>query len=294
MKKHLVSLGLAGVLVGAALTAYAQHGEQQQAPVQQQRPPAAQAAPSGGAGNFGSNAPAANPFPDHPGREIVAVACKQCHGPNVFTQLRMGDKAWRAQIYDMVLRGAQIGPDDIEDALGWDGVAALGEMMNMPGVYGSDDTTHAMIGAVLDAGLPVTGHWSLHGWDDHRLHAYACAGVDSDHETVFCADALAKLRAGMWVQFREGSAWHDVAECVKALTDHGLDSRHALIVTDDMHPGTLARTGHRDVLVLQVRPAAFRAEPRIDPRWTGSFLHHDFNRDPFDLRQHLKTSAGAA
>jgi adenine deaminase len=140
--------------------------------------------------------------------------------------------------------GAEIGPDDIEEALGWDGVAALGEMMNMPGVYGSDDATHAMIGAVLDAGLPVTGHWSLHGWDDHRLHAYACAGVDSDHETVFCDDALAKLRAGMWVQFREGSAWHDVAECVKALTEHGLDSRHALLVTDDMHPGTLASTGH--------------------------------------------------
>lgn len=140
--------------------------------------------------------------------------------------------------------GARIGPDDIEDALGWDGVAALGEMMNMPGVYGSDDDTHAMIGAVLDAGLPVTGHWSLHGWDDHRLHAYACAGIDSDHETVHCADALAKLRAGMWVQFREGSAWHDVAECVKALTEHGVDSRHALIVTDDMHPGTLVATGH--------------------------------------------------
>src|SRR3954454_11642915 len=139
--------------------------------------------------------------------------------------------------------GAELGPDDIREALTWDGVAALGEMMNMPGVYGSDAATHAMIGAVLDAGLPVTGHWSLHGWDDHRLHAYACAGVDSDHETVFCADALAKLRAGMWVQFREGSAWHDVAECVKALTEHGLDSRHALIVTDDMHPGTLAATG---------------------------------------------------
>jgi adenine deaminase len=140
--------------------------------------------------------------------------------------------------------GAVLDADDIREALTWDGVAALGEMMNMPGVYGSDEGTHEMIGAVLDAGLPVTGHWSLHGWDDHRLHAYACAGVDSDHETVFCADALAKLRAGMWVQFREGSAWHDVAECVKALTVHGLDSRHALIVTDDMHPGTLATTGH--------------------------------------------------
>jgi adenine deaminase len=140
--------------------------------------------------------------------------------------------------------GAAIGPDDIEEALTWDGVAALGEMMNMPGVYGSDPATHAMIGATLDAGLPVTGHWSLHGWTDHRLHAYACAGVDSDHETVACDDALAKLRAGMWVQFREGSAWHDVAECVRALTERGADGRHALLVTDDMHPGTLVETGH--------------------------------------------------
>jgi adenine deaminase len=140
--------------------------------------------------------------------------------------------------------GAVLGVDDIRAALEWDGVAALGEMMNMPGVIESDPDTHAMIGAVLDAGLPVTGHWSLHGWTDHRLHAYAAAGIDSDHETVHCADALAKLRAGMWVQFREGSAWHDVAECVKALTEHGVDSRHALLVTDDMHPGTLASTGH--------------------------------------------------
>jgi adenine deaminase len=140
--------------------------------------------------------------------------------------------------------GAEIGPRDIEEALGWEGVAALGEMMNMPGVYGADEATHAMIGATLEAGLPVTGHWSLHGWTDHRLHAYACAGVDSDHECVFKEDALAKLRAGMWVQLREGSAWHDVAECARVLTEDGVDSRHALLVTDDMHPGTLARTGH--------------------------------------------------
>jgi cytochrome c5 len=117
MKKIIVSLALGGVLLGAALTAGAQEGQQKPA---QQQAPAAQAtpaAPGGGAGNFGSNVAAANPFPDHPGKEIVSVACTQCHGPNVFTQLRMGDKAWRAQIYDMVLRGAQIGPDDIDAAV---------------------------------------------------------------------------------------------------------------------------------------------------------------------------------
>jgi len=129
MQKIIGSLAVAGVILGAALTAGAQQAQQQ--PPQQQAP-AAQAAPGGGAGNFGSNAPAVNPFPDHPGREVVAVACTQCHGPNVFTQLRMNDKAWRAQIYDMILRGAQIGPDDIDTAVKYM-VASYGPGVPFPG-----------------------------------------------------------------------------------------------------------------------------------------------------------------
>ena len=140
--------------------------------------------------------------------------------------------------------GAVITPDDVREALRWEGVAALGEMMNMPGVFQSDADTHEMIGAVLDARLPVTGHWSLHGWRDHRLHAYAAAGVDSDHETVLREDGLAKLRAGMWLSLREGSAWHDVAALAPLLTDDGIDPRHTLLVTDDMHPETLVTVGH--------------------------------------------------
>jgi len=83
MRKIVVCLAVAGVILAAAPTAGAQQSQQPQ----QQAAPATQGAPppSGGAGNFGSNAPAANPFPDHPGREIVAVSCTQCHGPNVFT-----------------------------------------------------------------------------------------------------------------------------------------------------------------------------------------------------------------
>jgi cytochrome c5 len=130
MKKLIVSLALGGAFLGAVLTAGAQQAQQQPP---QQHAPAAPAAPAGGgAGNFGSNAPAVNPFPDHPGREIVSVACTQCHGPNVFTQLRMGDKAWRAQIYDMILRGAQIGPDDIDTAVKYM-VASYGPGVPFPG-----------------------------------------------------------------------------------------------------------------------------------------------------------------
>jgi cytochrome c5 len=55
-----------------------------------------------------------SPFPPGEGREIVAVACTQCHAPSVFTGLREDANAWRYQVYDMVLRGAQVGPGDID------------------------------------------------------------------------------------------------------------------------------------------------------------------------------------
>jgi adenine deaminase len=80
--------------------------------------------------------------------------------------------------------GASLGPEEIREALHWEGAAGLGEMMNMPGVIEGDEAVHAAIAATLELGKPVTGHWSLAGLRDHRLQAYAAAGVDSCHETT--------------------------------------------------------------------------------------------------------------
>ena len=55
-----------------------------------------------------------NVFPEGPGREIVAVACTQCHAPQPFTQLRMGQNGWRKQVENMVLRGAMVGPTELD------------------------------------------------------------------------------------------------------------------------------------------------------------------------------------
>jgi len=60
-----------------------------------------------------------NPLPSGEGHDIVAVACTQCHGPNAFTQLREGANGWRFQVYDMILRGAQIQPADIEPVVNY-------------------------------------------------------------------------------------------------------------------------------------------------------------------------------
>ena len=63
--------------------------------------------------------PGANPLPPGEGRDIVAAACTQCHGPNAFAQLRQGPDAWRSLIYDMVLRGAQVQPSEIVSAVNY-------------------------------------------------------------------------------------------------------------------------------------------------------------------------------
>jgi adenine deaminase len=155
--------------------------------------------------------------------------------------------------------GATLGLAEIREALGWEGVAGLGEMMNMPGVIEGDAQMHAEIAATLERGLPVTGHWSLAGQRDHRLQAYIAAGIDSCHETTTREDALAKLRAGMWVQFREGSTFRDVAALARVVTEDGVDPRHCLLVTDDVLPDTVATDGHMDRVVRRA------IEEGIDP-----------------------------
>jgi cytochrome c5 len=101
MRSYLAYLAAAGLVLGVSVSVLAQ-----------ERP----AAPPGG-GSFGQGAAATSPFPDGPGKEIVSVACTQCHGPNVFTQLRMNEAGWRTFVYDMILRGAQVGPGDIDTAV---------------------------------------------------------------------------------------------------------------------------------------------------------------------------------
>lgn len=55
-----------------------------------------------------------NGLPPGDGRDIVAATCSQCHSLNAVTQLREGRAAWRHQVYDMIERGAQVSPGEID------------------------------------------------------------------------------------------------------------------------------------------------------------------------------------
>ncbi len=144
--------------------------------------------------------------------------------------------------------GAVIGPEDVEEALTWPGVIGLGEMMNFPGVIASDREVHAEMDLARAARRVIGGHYAS---TDLGLpfHGYAAGGPEDDHEGTRMEDAIARIRQGMKVMMRMGSAWFDVAEQVRAVTEMGLDPRHFILVTDDSHSGTLVNEGHMNRVV---------------------------------------------
>ncbi len=71
-------------------------------------------------------------------------------------------------------------------------------------------------------------------------------GIEDDHEGTRPEDAVARVRQGMKAMLRYGSAWLDVEQQVKAITEQGLDSRRFILCTDDSHAQTLSQDGHMD------------------------------------------------
>lgn len=144
--------------------------------------------------------------------------------------------------------GAELGPGTTTEFLQKDGIYGLGEMMNFPGVLNGDAAAHEKLRATMDAGKIVTGHYSMPETGP-GLNAYTASGIRCCHESVRMEDALAKMRLGMYAQLREGSAWHDLHEVVRSITEYSIDTRFACLVSDDTHPHTLIHDGHLDHIV---------------------------------------------
>lgn len=144
--------------------------------------------------------------------------------------------------------GSSIGPAEIAKTMEWDSVVGLGEMMNFPGILYSTEHAHGEVAETLKAGKIVTGHYSMPE-TGRGLNAYIAAGIRCCHESTRAEDALAKMRLGMYAMLREGSAWHDLHEVAKSITENSIDTRYAVLISDDTHPHTLLSQGHLDHIV---------------------------------------------
>jgi len=139
--------------------------------------------------------------------------------------------------------GAELTHRDMASFKNHDRVLGLAEMMNFPGVITEDPEVLAKIKEfqekVLDGHCP--------GLTGKALAAYVIAGIGSDHECTSLGEAQEKLRLGMRVMIREGSAAKNLDELLPVLNEH--NSRNCFFVTDDLDPRDILEKGHIDNLV---------------------------------------------
>ncbi len=141
-----------------------------------------------------------------------------------------------------------ISPDEIKSYLNKESICGLGEMMNIPGVLSSDENIHKELSDTLKSGKVITGHYTMPSLGK-ELNAYISGGARCCHESVAKDEALEKMRHGMYVQIREGSAWQDLTTLAPCIVDNDIDSRFATLVSDDTHPNTLREKGHIDHII---------------------------------------------
>ncbi len=163
---------------------------------------------------------------------------------NIFTQM----PSCAPSAPGLETTGFEIGPDDVSEAMGWPGIIGLGEMMNFPGVINGSQQMLAEIAATQNAGKTVGGHYASPDLGKD-FHAYAAGGPADDHEGTCEADAIARVRQGMRMMMRLGSAWYDVETQITAISEKGLDPRNFILCTDDCHSGTLVNDGHMNRVV---------------------------------------------
>lgn len=116
----------------------------------------------------------------------------------------------------------------------------VGEFMNAPGVIYGDTDVLAKLDYASKRGVVVDGHYP--NADDKSLNAYIGAGISTDHECVNVIDACAKLRRGMYVLIREGSATKNLRDLFPIINSKTL--RRLVFCTDDRQVHDLLTIGH--------------------------------------------------
>lgn len=114
-------------------------------------------------------------------------------------------------------------------------VLGIAEMMNFPGVLNLDKNVMAKLELAQQKDKRIDGHAPFLSSKD--LCAYIASGVKSDHECTTPKEAIEKLRLGMYIMIREGTAAKDLEALIPVLKE--CNTRKCLFVTDDRHPSDL-------------------------------------------------------
>ncbi|HST18990.1 MAG TPA: adenine deaminase [Gaiellaceae bacterium] len=149
-------------------------------------------------------------------------------------------------------------------------VIGLAEMMNFPGVIGAADSELEK----LTLAAHVDGH--APGVRGAALQAYAAAGIGSDHEAYTAEEGRERLRAGMWLLIREGSAARNLEALLPLLAEYG--PGRIAFCTDDREPEHIAGDGHINSMVRDAVAAGIPPEDALVCATLNPTLWHGLTR----------------
>ncbi len=147
----------------------------------------------------------------------------------------------------------EFGPEEAKVAAHWPESVGVWEtgpetVLGAPdGGVPPDDKVAATIETARSSGLQVYGSAPL--LQGKRLAAFVASGIRSDHESYSSAEALEKLRSGLYVMVRESSFVHFLEENLRLVCEGGVNTRRIAFCTDDVTASDVLRHGHLDNLV---------------------------------------------
>ncbi|HHY60731.1 MAG TPA: adenine deaminase, partial [Clostridia bacterium] len=156
---------------------------------------------------------------------------------------------------DLEDNGARLEAEDLAPFFTHPRVLGLGELMNVPGVLHRVPGVWAKIEEARRHGKIIDGH--APGFTGKELAAYRLAGVTSDHECTSPEEGRERLRLGMHLMLREGSATKNLLDLLPAVNRFNVSQ--CLLVTDDRHPDDLLEEGHLDHMLRLL------VSHRVDP-----------------------------
>ena len=137
--------------------------------------------------------------------------------------------------------GAVIDSSDIDGLLARPEIVYLAEMMNFPGVIYKDEEVLKKLAAAKKHNKPIDGHAPGLMGDD--MKTYFNAGITTDHECFGYMEALEKLKHGVKVLIREGSAAKNFETLISLLKDY---PEQIMFCCDDKHPDNLIESHIND------------------------------------------------
>src|SRR6185437_13176197 len=141
-----------------------------------------------------------------------------------------------ATVYETA--GAALDANAVDELLSRKEIYYLSEMMNFPGVIHHNEEVFAKIDSAKNYDKPVDGH--APGLRGEEAKKYIEAGISTDHECFTREEALDKLKYGMKILIREGSAAKNFEALIELLNDH---ENEMMFCSDDKHPDSLVK-GH--------------------------------------------------